>query len=1000
MATNLMHTLVSATTALTSVSCPHLVLAQEARYSFELPEQDLASALRAYAKVTGQQVAFDGEHVRGRRSTPVIGSYSADGALSLLLRDTGLTVRQASQGVLIIEDANRTASLNQAELSTRSDALDDAKKKKAQEAPDTIVVTGSHIRGVDTTVGSQVISIGREDIKSAGHATVRDVFEALPQNFGGGATGELSMDAGSRSDQTYGTTINLRGLGSVATLVLINGRRLPATGASNNITDVSIIPVTAINRIEILPDGASAVYGSDAVAGVVNFILRKDFEGLETTARYGAAVPGRFEEYQFSAAAGHKWQSGNVFLAYEFTHRDRIRATDREFSRSSDFRAKGGGDRRSIYANPGNIINPSTSEVLFAIPPGQNGQNLTADQLLPPSQANRYERAEAIDLLPRQKLHSVYGTAFQDISENLEFFAEGRFSKRKFNNRQLPSSVVLRVTPENPFYVDAFGNNQPIHVAYSFHRDGPTDIRTGTVRNYAATAGFNLSHGDDWQTEAWASYVKEKSNRAYDGAVHYGEVVAALNETDPAKAFNPLGEGSNTHPDVIARIYTNSADTRIEGAVRQANIVTTGSLLKINDEDVRFAAGLDGRIEKFSSTLIVRQKRDSDLSVKRRVGALFGELFVPVITESNNITGLNKLVISASIRHERYKDKSMRPVRQNRDSLQSTDPRVGILWSIVDGFNVRASYGTSFRAPGLHLLTRQNSVGTVSLPDLTSPSGTTFAMVVGGATDDITNETSDTFTTGVELQPTSNTNLKLNYFKIEFKNQVNEVNIPTALTDPSYAVLVTRNPDLQQLTEACSLADPNMLLTTPTNCTTPGIVQAIIDARARNFNSTIAEGFDFSASQRISAGQAGNLILSLNGTYIANYKNAISPRGQLISRLNTPSNPVDLRFRGSIAWMPSDSTTISTYINYTDNYRDPAADRKIASNTTVDLTATHNFGRERGYILRDLAVTFAVTNLFNDSPPFYENAATALGYDPANADASGRVVAVSLSKRW
>lgn len=864
----------------------------------------------------------------------------------------------------------------------------------------TIVVTGSHIRGADTSVGSQVISIGREEITQAGHATVRDVFQALPQNFGGGATGEFSLDAGSRNNVTQGNTINLRGLGSIATLVLVNGRRLPATGNEHDVTDVSIIPVTAIERIEVLPDGASAVYGSDAVAGVVNFILRKDFEGLETTARYGAAIPGRFEEYQFGAAAGHTWSSGNALLTYEFTSRERVRATDRKFSRSSDFRSRGGQDRRSIFANPGNIVDPDTLEVLFAIPAGQDGKNLTPDQLLPGGQANYQERSEFVDLMPRQRLHSVYGTASQTILDNLEFFVEGRFSQRKFNNRTPPSSILLFVPPENPFYVDAFGDNRPLYVAYSFHRDGPTDLRTGRVRSYSATAGFTFDHGGEWQTEAWASYVKESSLRASRDTMTYAKLSAALRETDPAKAFNPFGDGSNTNPDVLAQLFSNTSDVKVQGKVRQANIVTSGPLLKLGSDYVRVAAGVDGRIEEFSNTLFVNDELDTNMKVKRNVGALFGEVFIPLITEADNIPGFNKLIISSSIRYERYKDKSVIPESRKRDSQHSTDPRVGILWSLVDGFNIRASYGTSFRAPGLHLLTTPNYVATLLLPDSSSPTGSSLALIAIGSAEDITNETSDNFTMGVELQPTESTNLKISYFKIKFKNQVIDPNYPTALIDPSYAELVIWNPNAQQLADTCALAAPGNLDASPESCSTPGIVRAIVDARSRNFSRTLAEGFDVSVTQRIGVGRAGDILVSINGTYIANFENAISPRAPAVDRLNTPGNPVDWRLRGSIAWMPTATTTISTFINYTDSYKDIVPDRKISSNTTVDLTVAHNFDSKTSSLLRDLSITLSITNLFNDAPPFYENVTTGFGYDSANADPMGRVVALSLSKRW
>ena len=124
---------------------------------------------------------------------------------------------------------------------------------------DTITVTGSHIKGLDNAIGTQLITIDRQEIEKAGFSDTRDIFQSLPQNFGGGATGEFQANLDSADNRGLGTTVNLRGLGSLATLVLINGRRLPAAGERGSAVDISVIPLAAIERIEVLPDGASAV---------------------------------------------------------------------------------------------------------------------------------------------------------------------------------------------------------------------------------------------------------------------------------------------------------------------------------------------------------------------------------------------------------------------------------------------------------------------------------------------------------------------------------------------------------------------------------------------------------------------------------------------------------------------------------------------------------------------------------------------------------------------
>ncbi|MCR4532822.1 TonB-dependent receptor plug domain-containing protein, partial [Acinetobacter venetianus] len=148
---------------------------------------------------------------------------------------------------------------------------------------DEVVVTGTHIRGV-APGASPVVSVDRDAIDRRGFATVADTLAALPQNFAGLATPAATSTGVDTTSQNAGraTTINLRGLGPDATLVLVNGRRMAGAGGRGDLADVSSIPTAAVERIDVLLDGASALYGADAVAGVVNIILRNDFDGAET----------------------------------------------------------------------------------------------------------------------------------------------------------------------------------------------------------------------------------------------------------------------------------------------------------------------------------------------------------------------------------------------------------------------------------------------------------------------------------------------------------------------------------------------------------------------------------------------------------------------------------------------------------------------------------------------------------------------------------------------
>jgi outer membrane receptor protein involved in Fe transport len=197
-----------------------------------------------------------------------------------------------------------------------------------------IVVTGSRIRGARAT--SEVVTLDREEIVAAGQVDLGEAVRALPQNFSGGQNPAIGTGAGfANANVNSASSANLRGLGPDATLTLLNGRRLPYDSAFGGV-DISAIPLAALDRIEVLPDGASALYGSDAVAGVVNVVLRRDVSGLTTSAQLGASTGGGYVREQADLVGGERWNGGGFLLAYDFSYNTRIAASDRSYAASLD----------------------------------------------------------------------------------------------------------------------------------------------------------------------------------------------------------------------------------------------------------------------------------------------------------------------------------------------------------------------------------------------------------------------------------------------------------------------------------------------------------------------------------------------------------------------------------------------------------------------------------------------------------------------------------------
>lgn len=298
-------------TVIAGPACAQLPAADE-RYVIDIPPQALGSALQVLSTTTKVSVVAATGAVKGRATVAVRGSYTFDEAITALLAGTGLRWSR-SGSVVVVTDASARNELG--------------------AAAGEIVVTGSRIRGAP--VASPVIRLEPERLRNAGLATLTEAIRSIPQNFGGGQNPGIGVNVpeGSGGDVGGGSSINLRGLGSDATLTLLNGRRLSYSAARQSI-DVSAIPLGAVERIEIVPDGASALFGSDAVAGVANIVLRRDMDGFETRARLGSASDGGYFDQLYAATGGKRWASGGVLLAYEYGDSSGINAEQRSYTAS------------------------------------------------------------------------------------------------------------------------------------------------------------------------------------------------------------------------------------------------------------------------------------------------------------------------------------------------------------------------------------------------------------------------------------------------------------------------------------------------------------------------------------------------------------------------------------------------------------------------------------------------------------------------------------------
>ena len=320
--------------------------AQETDASLSVPIQieagSLSAALREFAAQAGTPVLFSEQLTAGYRADTLTGTLRPEDALAQLLSHTELEAMSGPGGVFVIrrkKGEEKPARIPEAAPAREPSSPDSEAGAAAPETEmadrliaDTILVTGTSLRGLAPET-SPLQVYDHDDILGSGVTTIDQFIRALPQNFGGGSTEFTSVglpnDANSRANNTYGASANLRGLGSRGTLVLLNGSRLAPTSEIGDFVDLSLIPVSALDRVEVLTDGASSIYGGDAVAGVINFILRDDFEGAETALRYGQVTSGEMQEIRASQTLGRNWSGGNLLATYEYFDRGNLTLADR-----------------------------------------------------------------------------------------------------------------------------------------------------------------------------------------------------------------------------------------------------------------------------------------------------------------------------------------------------------------------------------------------------------------------------------------------------------------------------------------------------------------------------------------------------------------------------------------------------------------------------------------------------------------------------------------------
>ncbi|WP_245844236.1 TonB-dependent receptor [Sphingomonas spermidinifaciens] len=969
--------MVLASTAMVMVVPAALAQVDGAR-DYDMPSQDLGSALRAVAQQSGTQVIAPTELVADLRAPALKGRYRPEQAVAQLLR--GSRLRAAMVGSTLVVQRDDTAQVGNV----------------SADAGGEILVTGTRIRG-EAPVGVPVITLDREALQQGGFATTAQLVQSIPQNFYGGAnenTGSLITGTGG-GNSSRGAGVNLRGLGQMSTLVLINGDRPPLGGAGGTFSDLSMVPASVVERIEIVPDGASAIYGSDAVAGVVNVVTRLNFRGAETSLRFGTA-DGDSQEYQGSQLLGTRWSSGHAVVAYEFYKRDRLRASDRDYA-TDDLRAFGGPDRRPGYASPGTIYAGGRS---YAVPAGQNGVGLTAAQLTLGA-VNRQDSWFGIDILPQQQRHSLFAAFSQDLSTDLRFYGHGLATWRRYDVNLRSGADTRRTVPvTNPFYLDPVGTRQPVGVDYSFTRDLGPEGQSGTARAFGVTAGLEATFGR-WTVDAHGTWGRQDEAWTLRNRINSARLALALADSNPTTAYNLFGDGPSTNRATIDSIR-GYIKNDYYGVVWSGTLRADGPLAAVPAGDLRLAIGgeyredryRNGATTSYTSSLTELVTPPTPLPELRSVKSLYVELLVPVLGGEASLPGFRKLDVSLALRTEDYSDFG-----------RTTNPKIGLSWEPLSGVTARGSYGKSFRAPIFNEL-RQDpgsiAIFAFAVADPQASSGTSNIIVIRGNDPNLRPERAETWTLGLDLSPAFVPGFRIGatWFNVDYRDRIASpaANLASFLINRDiYNPILTPNPSGARVAELYASPYYRNLQNIPATAQ----FVAVADARLQNLSVSkqagldldVAYGFDLSGD-RVEIGAVG--------TYIFQIRQQLTPTAQAIDVVDTVGNPVDLHVRARATFQKA-GFSAALFGNYVDSYvnKTAVAPQRVSSWTTFDLNLAYDFEQSRGP-LHGLRIALNGSNIFDRDPPYvsYFVGTYTAGFDGENANPLGRVVSLQITKKW
>jgi iron complex outermembrane recepter protein len=859
---------------------------------------------------------------------------------------------------------------------------DEQASKKKPMVLEEVIVTGSRI---PTVAGQQVLpvrSYSRQDIEQSGQTTISEFLNTLPDASISASEGS-AFSPGGFGDPGR-TTVRLHGLPLGTTLVLLNGRRVEQ--GVTGFFDLSTIPVSAIERVEVMPVGASAIYGADALGGAVNIILRQNLNGFEVNGKFAHAAD--LNDTDANLGWGKSWERGSVSLVGTYQDRGNLLGSQRTLTSTIQLPA---GVPPWLFltdaCSPGNVYSldgqnlPGLSSPHAAIPAGISGTPTTQQFAGTAGQLNQCNTFRTTALVPQAQREGALLSAHYQMAGSMDLFTEILFSHQHLHP---PSDSFINASgailgannPYNPFGKD---------VGVSFASDFPTSYEASgsLIRPLIGMRGSLFSA---WHYEATA-YLSRDRYQLDIPLTFYGDPIleAALNSSNPATALNPFTTGA---PSPALQSLVASARQYHQlyvGRLVDGQAVLRGPLFHLPAGPLETVLGSEFGQEKHEKYVLINGANlTTPLASQRNTYAVFSEARVPLLADYAHPQLGDRLALTLAGRYDHTNDFGGKATWQG-----------GLLWRPTETISMNGSYGVSYKAPQLREISGGVSFAyATTYPDPLRGNQLDSVNQIFGANPNLKPETGDSLTLGIVYSSRALEGLEtsLTYFNVNISNFIARPSATAMINNPNlYPGGIIRGPATPQ--------DQQQGF--------PGAITQINDLYY-NFGDVHVAGVDADVRYAINTG-VGEFAPSLAVANIYRWQTALVPGAPSISAVSQALGFGGVgfapRWKGTAAlrWRqgPLSANLVGRYTGRYKDYQEQVPNSNELGNFWIfDLNLRYDAGRALTDSPRWVAGTYlslGAINLFDKAPPFSYGYPT---YDYTQYDIRGRIVYAQIGLKW